>query len=294
MAKTQYILISQPNSELYYSGLQSGDRFSLSKIRVKKTLFSRNNVKGLTQKSLLPRISDFWNSLTLTQQEAWTNAGSVCGLTGFRLFVQDTCARIKNGLSGLSTPSLLHQSLVGELKIASPATELKIEQLHPESYYVYRKVTGSKTMYEPVKVTEDFALPLTISLSYKSDLVSVGAHPSAVYFAEVWSSYQGRDILTNLEIPLTLSQNWVNASAVLTNVLGYVVGYTLYFWLRDVTGYVYIDNVKAIHSGQNWVRDTNCQNISQEFTKAFQQIPSHWSPVVLPNGSEYHSVFPID
>ena len=293
MAKTQYIEISQPNSELYYSGLQSGDRFSLSKIRVKKTLFSRNNVKGLTQKSLLPRISDFWNSLTLVQQTAWTNAGAVCGLNGWRLFVQDTCARIKNGLTGLATPSLLHQGLVGELKISSPATELQIEQLHPESYYVYRKVTGSKTMYEPVQVTEDFALPLTISLSYKSNLVAAGSNPVAMYYAEVWSSYQGRDILTNVELPLTLIHDWVNVSAVLTSVIGYVVGYTLYFVLRDVQGTVLIDNVKSIHSGQNWVRDTNCQDIQQEFTKSFAQIPSHWSPVILPDGSEYNSVYPL-
>ncbi len=294
MAKTQYILLSQPNEELFYSGLQSGDRFSLSKIRVKKTLFSRKSVKGLTQKSLLPQISTLWNNLTNSEQESWSNAGVVRKFNGFRLFTQDTAGRIKNNISGLAVPSLLHQSWVGELKISNPATELKITQIHPSSYWVNHKVKGSKTMYEPVKVVEDFALPLQIGLSYKSNLVSAGPHPSAVFYAEVWSSYQGRDIFNLLEIPLNLIQDWVSASATLSNVLGYVVDYTLYFWLRDVTGYVYIDNVKAIHSGQNWVRDTYCENISQEFTKAFAQIPSHWAPVVLPNGSEYRSVYPLD
>ena len=293
MAKTQYILLSQPNEELFYSGLQSGDRFSLSKIRVKKTLFSRKSVKGLSQKSLLPQVTTLWNNLTSLQQTAWTTAGVPRNLNGFRLFVQDTCARIKNGLSGVATPSILHQSWVGELKISSPATELKIEQIHPEAYFVNRKVTGSKTMYEPVKVVENFALPLEIALSYKSNLVAVGSNPSAVFYAEVWSSYQGRDILTNLEIPFTLVHDWVNATATLSNVIGYVVDYTLYFWLRDVCGNLLIDNVQATHSGQNWVRDTYCENIQQEFTKAFQQIPAHWAPVILPNGSEYRSIYPI-
>ena len=293
MAKTQYILISGANEELFYSGLQSGDRFSLSKIRVKKTLFSRKSVKGLSQKSLLPQISTLWNALNPAEQGLWTTAGVSRNLNGFRLFVQDTCARIKNGLSGLATPSTLHQSWVGELKIASPATELKIEQIHPEAYFVNRKVTGSKTMYEPVKVVEAFSLPLQIGLNYKSALTVCGSNPSALFYAEVWHSYQGRDIFTNLEIPLSLAHDWVNATATLSSVIGYVVGYTLYFWLRDVRGYIYIDNVKATHNGQNWVRDTYCENIQQEFTKAFAQIPAHWGAVTLPDGSEYRSVYPI-
>jgi hypothetical protein len=56
-------------------------------------------------------------------------------------------------------------------------------------------------------------------------------------------------------------------------------------------GDLYIDNVKAEHSGQNWVRDTYCEDILQGFTKAFYQIPKHWAAVILPEGSMYDSIY---
>jgi hypothetical protein len=292
MSKTSYILISSPLSDLFFKTLQSGDRFNLSKISVKKTLFSRKSIKGLSQKSLLPQVAELWKNLSDNDKQLWTNAGISRNLNGYRLFVQDTILRIKNSLTGLAEPSALHQSLVGELKLSGSAKEIKICQIHPNFYWVNRKVKGKKGMYEPVKVVENFSLPLKLSLNYKSDLIVAGDFPSALFFAEVWHSYQGRDIFTNVEIPLNYATDWVHAETTLSNVLGQTIGYTLYFWLRDVTGHIFIDNVKAEHNAQNWCRDTYCENINQEFTKAFYQIPSHWGAVILPDGAEYRSVYP--
>lgn len=291
MAKVTYVDLLPTIEPGYYSNLTMADRFTVPHVVMKKTFFSRKSVKGLTQKSLLPQISTAWASLTPTEKTAWSTAGAERGLNGWRLFVGDMCARIKNGLSGVATPSTLHQSWVGKLRITAPADEIKIAQLHPSFYWISRAISGKKGQREPVKITEAFSLPLVLSLNYKSNLTSTGTGSFAKFYAEVWYSYQGQNLTEILEIPLDLSASWKNATATLSSLLSIVIGYNLYIHLYKVTGDLYIDNVKATHNGQNWVRDTYCEDILQTFTKAFYQIPDHWAPVTLPAGAEYDSVY---
>jgi len=291
MAKTEYIDLLPAQSDLFYKALTPQDRFLHGRVTKKFVFYSRKRKKGLTQKSLLPIIAEFWAGLSDLVKADWSAAGAQCGLNGWRLFVQDMCARIKNDIENVATPSLLHQSWIGNLKIESPDSEIKITQLHPRFYWVSRKVTGIKGMYEPVKVTEDFSLPLKISLNYSADLVSDGPGSFAKYYASVWRTYQGVDILQNLEIPLDLQSGWQNAEATLSSVIGQIIGYSLYFHLYNVTGDLYIDNVKAEHSGQNWVRDPYCKDILQGFTSAFYQIPKHWAGVIVPAGAQYDSIY---
>lgn len=291
MAQTSYVEIPVELIDQYYKGLQSGDRFTFSKINKKTALISRKRKKGLTAKSYLSIIAEAWNLLTNDEKTAWSNAGAEMGLNGYRLFVQDKSARIINDLAGNATPSLLHQSWVGNLIIEAPASEIKIVQLHPRAYWVSKKVAGKKGMYEPVLVTEDLALPLEISLNYKSDLATVNGENFAKFYARVWHSYQGQDLYEELEISLGYSDDWNNKSATLTTLSGYVVAYELYLHLKGVRGNLYIDNVKSIHSGQNWVRDPFCKDIHQDFTRAFYQIPMHWAGIILPDGSWYESIY---
>jgi len=291
MAKVSYTAVVAGQENLYFNSIKQTDRFVSSRVVVNSTLLSRKKIKGLTARSLLPTIKDLWNGLGTVAQTAWQNAASEMSLTGYRLFVQDQTARIKNSIAGVATPSLLHQSFVGQLHIASPATELKIEQFHPLSYWVSSPVSGKKGMREPVIVTENFALPLKISLNYKSELTSVGAGSFAKFYAVVWSSYQGLDLQNLLSITIPLSHDWQNLEATLSTVQGYVVGYNLFFHLYNLQGDLYIDNIKAEHSGQNWVRDTFCKDINQGFTRAFYQIPKHWVPVIIPSGSWYESIY---
>lgn len=291
MAKTSYIDLLPAEALTYYAGLNPQSRFIHAHVAMKRTLISVKRIKGLTQKSLLPTIAAFWGALTTPQKAAWTAAGAQSSLNGWRLFVQDMCARIKNGIAGVATPVTLHQSWVGALEIEAPAIEMKIAQLHPSSYWVYKKVVGKKAMYEPVVVTENFALPLVLSLNYKSELTSQGAGAFAKYYAEIWHSYQGVDLISTCEISLDLVADWKNATATLSSVIGQVIGYNLYFHLYNVRGILYIDNVKATHSAQNWVRDPFCKDIYQGFTKAFYQIPKHWAAVILPTGAELDSIY---
>jgi hypothetical protein len=43
-------------------------------------------------------------------------------------------------------------------------------------------VRGKKGMYEPILVTEDLFLPITISLNYKLSLASILANPFAKFY----------------------------------------------------------------------------------------------------------------
>lgn len=313
MATTRFITISGVPAERYWKELQTGDAFVWNTIRRKVGFMSRKSRVGLTQRSLLPTISGMWAILTDSKKLEWKAAGALCGLTGWRLYVQDTCARIINEIAGVIEPSLFHQSWVGQLHIGTPATELKIIQLHPRSYWVAQKIVGKKSMYEPVVVPEDFALPFTISLNYRAEMLPQDVAPKAQFRAEVWSSYQGQDIINELIVEIAFfsdcelgvaslgvsefgvdfdnDDGWLYAGATLSSVLGYVVGYDLYFDFVDLQGNLYVDNIKAEHSGQNWVRDTYCKDINQGFTRAFYQVPKHWVAVVAPVGTFFESIY---
>jgi len=291
MAKTEYVDILPGLETAYFTGLRSGDRFVSSRVAKKIEFFSRKKKKGLTQKSLLPLISELWAGLTENEKKDWSDAGAKCDLNGWRLFVQDCCARIYNDMAGIATPSLFHQSWIGNLRIESPASELKIVQLHPKFYWVSKKVYGKKSMYEPVLVTEDLALPVKISLNYSSDLTETASGSFAKFYARFWHSYQGADQYTDLEIPIDYFSGWKNAEATLTSLSGYVIRYDLYFHLYNLRGNLFFDNIKLEHSGQNWARDPFCKDILQGFTRAFYQIPMHWAGVILPEGSIYDSMY---
>lgn len=224
-------------------------------------------------------------------KSAWNDSGAQMNLNGWRLFVQDQSIRIINDMPGTAIPSLLHQSWVGGLRIEAPASELKIIQVHPKFYWISKKVKGKKGMYEPVLITEDLALPVKISLNYRSELSVAGSPNFAKFYVRFWHSYQGADQYTDLEIPLDYSVDWKRAEAELTTLIGYVIRYDMYIWLKGLTGDFYFDNVKVEHSGQNWARDPNCKDINQGFTRAFYQIPKHWAGVIAPAGASYESVY---
>lgn len=291
MAKVEYVDLIPAESLLYYKALTAQDRFTFARVAQKITFPSKKRIKGLTQRSLLPQIAEAWNALSEGEKAAWSSAGAESNLNGYRLFVQDKAARIKNELAGNATPSLFHQSWIGALQISDPATELKIIQIHPRFYWVSRKVSGKKGMYEPVQINEDFSLPLVLSINYKGNLTSQGEGSFAKFYAEVWRTYQGVDYQQVVEIPLDFSTDWKNGTATLSSVQGQYIGYSLFIHLYNVRGILYIDNVKATHSGQNWVRDTYCKDIYQGFTRAFYQIPKHWAAIILPDGSEFGSIY---
>ncbi len=313
MAKVSYVDIAPELTDSFWLGLQPGDRYVFSRVRKKTDLLSVKRKKGLTQRSLLPAVAALWQGLIDGERTAWSTAGAYSGLNGYRLFVKDTCARIVNAMSGTATPDNLHQAWVGQLHIADPASELKIAQFHPQFYYVLRKIGGKKGSFQPVKITEDFAFPLVLDINYKSNLTpypaafpfgfgeavfgeavfgdEIGGYFFANFYARIWSSYQGVDRYTDFEIPLDLVSDWTSGTITISSVIGHVIGYDLYVHLKDLRGDLFVDNMKATHSAQNWLRDPYCEDINQGFTRAFYQVPKHWIAITAPDGTYFESIY---
>jgi hypothetical protein len=291
MAKTSYQLIPPEYDLIYSKVLQSGDRYTIPRVNVKRLFMSRARLKGLTQNSLIPEVATLWDSMSQGLRDDWTEAGARCNLTGYKLLLQDTAHRRRNLLAGYSVPSVLHQSRVGKIRIDEPASGIKIAQLHPLTYYKLRKVRGTRDQYEPIEIIETLRLPLKIELSFKTELTSAGADPSASFYAEILSHYQGQNIITVLKIDLGLNENWKRESATISNVLGMVRGYNLFFEIKDARGVLYFDNLNAEHSGQNWARDPFCNAIKTAFTGAFHQVPKHWINIDVPEGAFFDSFY---
>ena len=291
MAKTSYVYVIPEIEKQFFLGIRSADRFVHARLVRKPLLLSIKRKKGISQRSLLPQISEIWNSFSDAEKQAWNEAGAVMGLSGFKLFVQDQVARIKQGLPGVATPSLLHQSWVGCIHIEEPADEIKLVQIHPKFYWVSRKVKGKKAMYEPVLITEAVSFPVKIGLNYRSEMEVVSSPNFAKFYIRFWHSYQGEDKISEFSIPLDYLTDWKSAELTIEGVIGYFIRYDLYFHFKGLRGDFYFDNIKVEHTGQNWARDPFCNYVAQTFTRAFYQIPKHWAPVILPEGAWYDSIY---
>lgn len=291
MAQVSFRSIPPELLDHYKKALQSGDRFTLSVIKTKRLFTSRNYKKGLSQKSLIPELSQVWAGFDSGTKINWNNAGAFEGLTGWKEFLKDTAIRRANGGTGYATPQTDRQCNVGRMTVASPATGFTIQQLHPNSYYVQKKVRGTKSQYNPQIVAEFISLPFTIGISYRASLSASGGTPRARYYVEVYSHYQGLEIITPLEIDFNLDGNWHVDENTLTGVIGVVRGYTAFLQIENARGDVYFDNVRMEHSSQNWCRDPHCNNINVTFTKAFYQVPKTWDAVSLPTGCFFDSFY---
>jgi hypothetical protein len=291
MAKISYKLVPPEFDISYSKALSINDRYTFSSVRRARLFTSRARIQGITQKSVLPLASVAWNALSTEDRDVWNSAGVASNLTGWRLFVKDFAWSQKLELGSPLLPSTEYQVEVGRLTITSPASSIKIAQLHPRTYYVLRKITGKKSMYEPVEVVESFSLPLELTLSWQTTLTSAGASPLVRAFIVVYSHYQGRDIETELSLPFGLTDAWTRDSVTLSSVLGVVKGYTVFIEASDVVGDIYFDNLSIIHNGQNWARDPYCYNIASTYTRAFFQIPKHWVTIELPEGASYDSFY---
>lgn len=245
----------------------------------------------VSQRSLLPQISAYWASLTTGEKNAWKAAGDESTYNQWNLFVQDTAYRLKHGLTGLATPSTYHQYKVGKLQIFAPASAARLAQYHPVSYYVSRKVKGTKALFEDIKITEKLVLPLTVGISFKSDLTATSGTPIAKFYATILSSYQGRTINNTCGFNIPLTSDWQRETALCTEVIGVARSYTLFLTFTDVRGTFYWDNLLVEHTGTNWARDFRSTDVNNELTRANYQIEKSWEEELLPSGAAFDSVY---
>ena len=291
MAKVSYVEIPAGLEDAYKRTLVASDRFTFSSVRIKQLFLSRARVKGISVASQLTALAPVWAGFDSATKAAWEAAGLACGLHGWKMFVADTTARRRAGISGYATPNVLYQSMVGHIEVAAPATGLQIEQAHPSTYYVQKKVAGTKAQYSPVAVNEPFSLPLTISISHKTALAAAGVSPRARFFCVVTSSYQGRDIETTLSIDFGLTDDWGRSSATLSTVVGLPRYYEAFIEVYNARGDLYFDDVSISHDAENWARDPACNNIAQAFTHAFYQVEKHWVATNPADGADFGSSY---
>ena len=291
MAKISYQDIPPEFDQLILKSLTPADRFVIPHVSIKKLISRRKLLKGITQKSQLKNISSAWNLLSTLDKNAWVSAGLKSGLTGYKHFTKEYILRLKNGLEPITAPSIYHQGNIGKIQIEAPATKIIIRQDHPIYYYIKTKVKGTKSQYEPKLITEFVSFPFNVYISYKSNLTNINSNYVAKLVVTIISNYQGRDIETLKEFNFSLNQDWSEVTFNINGVFGKFRYYNVKLHFENVRGEFYFDNFKLYHSGKNWARDTACNDIHQDFTRAFYQVSKHWIAEYIENGSNFESVY---
>lgn len=291
MAKVTYLQLPTGYENIFSSSLKPGDRFTFARIVLNRTLLSKKRKVDISQRSLLSQISTIWKALSQGERDAWIASALTIKKSGWQLFVQDMSARMGADLAGVATPSLLHQGCVGEITIENFSDEFSAVQLHPNSYYIMKKITGTKSQYQSVLITEWLRLPFLLGINYKTDLVAGTGVYSACIFADVGYSYQGVDKIERVQIDFDLQSGWKKVQQTLSAIVGQVKSYNLFFYFHNVTGTIYFDNVVAYHSGQNWAIDSGCKSLTALRSRNFYQIPAEWFIIDLTSGVAFDSVY---
>jgi len=289
MSKISYLEVPEEYYNQFRKTISPNRRFTIPRMLSSNRIISRKRKKALTAQTFLYDIAEKWWLLSENEREDWREAGAVRNWPGWRLFVNEQAQRINKNIQGVGVPSLLHQGRVGCLSVNSPAEEIKIVQPHPEYYFIPRIVPGNYPLKEVIWIHEDFKLPLKMGLNYKSNLEALSNDAKAVFYVNVWHSYQGVDLSSIIKIDLQLSSDWKSVEKEISSVIGYVVQYNAYIHLKDIEGSLYFDNVVLEHSGYNWARDPYCENIDEDFMAGFFQILTPWIPVITPEGASYFS-----
>lgn len=294
MALSGYADIPDEWKEYFDKLIQWNNRYYNAGPKKKIGIIPEKKKNDVPSRSLLPQISELWRGLSESEQNFWKSAGSQTNYNGWNLFVQDTSYRLKYGHEGLATPSDYHQYKVGRLQIDAPADTLVIQQEHPAEWWKKVKIRGSKSLYEAVPIYEQLMLPLTIGISYRSELTAINDNPIAKFYAKIISSYQGQDIETEVGFNLNLAQSWTRQTETSTEVLGVARWYTLLIELRNVRGFIEFDNLESRHTGTNYGRDIRCTNIDAAFSKIYFQVAKAWELIEGNSYTDYDSVYPDD
>lgn len=221
--------------------------------------FSRNRINALKDASYLSQIAQSWSYFTDNEKLAWIDAGNVCGMNGYNLFVQDQSYRIKNSLDGFATPSLFHQYLVGHINLSDNANSIVIKQSE----------------------VEDITFPLSFQLCRKSNLISSGNNSFAKLILRINRTYEDQEFTDEHTIDLPLVSDWQKQSLSVEEPLGIANSWELSFELNDVSGDLWFDNLWLIYNGVINNLDPNCEEVNLS-----------WNQILIPDGAIIESVYP--
>lgn len=291
MAKISFQQIPAELDELFKKVISPSDTYWNSRAVSKKRLLSKPRLRRITQRSIMPQTKLDWAELPEGAQDEWKVAGQQQSYSSWSTYLQEKAFALKAGVEQEPIPRLSRQGKVGYIIINNPDTEILLEQPHPFIYYKYRKVRGTKSKYEKQRTTEIVALPMTVAVSYKSDLEAVEGSTNTELYALLLSEYQGRTIITKVSIPFELQRGWNRAETTISDVRGRIRAYNLYIHLQGVEGTLEFDNVKVEHTGHNWARDKRCNAVDREFTRQWYNVPAHWADIIRGDASAYYSTY---
>lgn len=294
MARVTYIAVPPDQKGFYDKLVTPLYKTKNSSVRFGGGLISPRKVVNITTRSLLPQIKIIWASLSPEVVLAWKNAGAAASYTGWQLFVQEMTYRIKFGISGEPTPSILYSYKVGQISLSVPGQTFRLLQIHPVRYYRMKKVRGTKSQYEPVAIEELLNLPLQVGCSFRTNLTESGGSAIVKYYAKITRSYQGLDLSSDHGFDIPLITDWQRETTTVLDVVGHARFYVLVFELANVVGTLQFDNVLAQHSGTNYARDFRCTNIAAGFSNTNYQLPPSWAAESATLGATFGSVYPSD
>jgi hypothetical protein len=303
MARVSNNLTPDEMKPLVRTTLQQGDRFRLGVVQSQRRILSRRARKLLTRPaitnspmsgrgSLFKKFSPMWRALTTSQKNVYRDAGAVSGLTNWQLYISDNAIRLRTSQPLEVPPVTTWQVRTGYFSINSPSEHVLITQEHKLDYLITRKMKGMPWKEELATIREFLGLPLTLGIRYKSNLIAEGSTQRVRYFADIWYSYQGVDLIKTLEINIDPVADWDYHTVTLSSIRGIIIGYTLKIEIFGYTGTLLFDNLRAIHGGQNWVRDPRCDNVTRIFQKQFSDVLPYWKQEILPSDVEFATVFP--
>lgn len=292
MAQVNTLEIPQEIAEAFARVMSAISGRGTGAVRSHGKVLSRARKQKLSRQSLLAEVAARKKTLSESDIAAWREMAAASGQKWYSLFTQDTCYRIKNELEGVATPSPFRAYKVGKIEVTDSNTHVLLRQEHPSHYWISQKLRGKTTQRVEARIHEKFHLPLTVGLSYKSNLTKYGSEAKIRLYATIYSSYQGRTLENVLEVDLLPTTEWRRVEKSLVDVIGVPNYYDLFLELDKVTGTLAFDNVKASHSLTNYARDPRCDNILKKPGVKDLQLTPAWDIVRTGDNvkitTEYH------
>jgi hypothetical protein len=200
--------------------------------------------------------------LSSGEKDAWENAGLVCGLSGYSLFLQDKIYRLINSIAGNATPSLLHQYLVGHIFLPPSGGDLLVLQAGADTF----SITGDLTINVKTNLSEAGSAPHSLIARFLYNYDDGGTPAQEITEINISPTLDWQTLTSSVVLQTPQSEHWelqIEAK-----------GYAGDFWFDNY----YFNAVSGV-----FTKDPFCLKIASSFNKP-----------ILPNGALIESVYPAD
>ncbi len=261
MARVTDLDISPEVEDLMREGIKTGERHSYNRVDRKAVIWRKRNLKEVELRSQMDEAAVLWNNLSDANKALWSTAGSHCGLTGYRLFLQDTTYRLSHDIAGVATPNNHHQYKVFELVTGDDCPDFYLEQYHYTSNHIRVKVSGDREAYYWTDVSEPMTPPFLFEFDYYSDLELTGGGGEFQAYIRFHGTKGGVDSYDPHYFNLTLQTGWTRFSQNVTPDLDVVEWYDIGVLFYLTKGTFRMDNANSFHNGENFAFNPNCDRM---------------------------------